>query len=165
MTTCLGKSCSFGLPRVPFVNCCQFMYLVISLLVLRAGYEIWSYQFLIIAYLFTLKYMTASSCMSNINGLIVSMYKITDRIKIRNKSCFCSCRHDTWLISLLLAAFRDRRCFRTKVNIDVVVCKTLWKKSICIKLINETDVYIVICETWFNVHIKSSDLYIVIFSM
>ena len=33
MTTCLGKSCSFGLPRVPFVNCCQFMYLVISRLV------------------------------------------------------------------------------------------------------------------------------------
>ena len=30
MTTCLGKSCSFGLPRVPFVNCCQLMYLVIS---------------------------------------------------------------------------------------------------------------------------------------
>ena len=24
MTICLGKSCSFGLPRVPFVNCCQF---------------------------------------------------------------------------------------------------------------------------------------------
>ena len=23
MTNCLGKSCSFGLPRVPFVNCCQ----------------------------------------------------------------------------------------------------------------------------------------------
>ena len=36
MTTYLGKSCSFGLPRVPFVNCGQFMYLVISLLVLRA---------------------------------------------------------------------------------------------------------------------------------
>ena len=35
MATCLGKSCSFGLPRVPFVNCCQFMYLVISLLVLK----------------------------------------------------------------------------------------------------------------------------------
>ena len=32
MTTYLGKSCSFGLPRVPFVNCRQFMYLVISLL-------------------------------------------------------------------------------------------------------------------------------------
>ena len=30
MTTCLGKNCSFGLPRVPFVNCCQFMYLVTS---------------------------------------------------------------------------------------------------------------------------------------
>ena len=31
MTTHLGKSCSFGLPRVPFVNCRPFMYLVISL--------------------------------------------------------------------------------------------------------------------------------------
>ena len=54
MTTYLGKSCSFGLPQVPFVNCRQFMYLVISLLVLRAGCGIWLYQFLIIAYLFTL---------------------------------------------------------------------------------------------------------------
>ena len=53
MTTCLGKSCSFGLPRVPFVNCCQYMYLVVSLLILRAGRGIWLYQFLIIAYLFT----------------------------------------------------------------------------------------------------------------
>ena len=33
MTTYLGESCSFGLPRVPFVNCRRFMYLVISLLV------------------------------------------------------------------------------------------------------------------------------------
>ena len=53
MTTYLGKSCSFGLPRVPFVNCRRFMYLVISLLVYRAGCGIWLYQFLIIAYLFT----------------------------------------------------------------------------------------------------------------
>ena len=53
MTTCLENSCSFGLSRVPFVNCCQFMYLVISLLVLRARCGIWLYQFLIIAYLFT----------------------------------------------------------------------------------------------------------------
>ena len=37
MTICLGKSWSFGLPLVRFVNCCQFMYLVISLLVLRAS--------------------------------------------------------------------------------------------------------------------------------
>ena len=57
MTTYLGKSCSFCLPRVPFVNCRQFMYLVISLLVLRAGYGIWLYQFLIIAYLFTFQYL------------------------------------------------------------------------------------------------------------
>ena len=40
MATCLGKSCSFGLLRVPFVNCCQFMYLVVSLLVLRAGCDL-----------------------------------------------------------------------------------------------------------------------------
>ena len=53
MTTYLGKSCSFCLPRVSFVNCRQFMYLVFSLLVLRAGYGIWLYQFLIIAYRFT----------------------------------------------------------------------------------------------------------------
>ena len=53
MTTYLGKSCSFGLPQVPFVNCRHFMYLVISLLVLRAWSGIWLYQFLIIAYLFT----------------------------------------------------------------------------------------------------------------
>ena len=53
MTTYLGKSCSFCLPRVPFVNCRQFMFLVISILVLRAGYGIRLYQFLIIAYLFT----------------------------------------------------------------------------------------------------------------
>ena len=30
MTNCLGKSCSFGLPRVLFVNCCQFMYFPFS---------------------------------------------------------------------------------------------------------------------------------------
>ena len=52
MTTCLGKRCSFGLPSVPFVNCCQFMYLVISRLVLRAGYGTWLCQFLSIAYMF-----------------------------------------------------------------------------------------------------------------
>ena len=60
MTTYLGKSCLFGLPRVPFVNCRQFMYLVISLLVLRAGCGIGLYQFLIIAYLFTLKALNIS---------------------------------------------------------------------------------------------------------
>ena len=53
-----NKICSINiiklLPRVPFVNCRHFMYLVISLLVLRAGCGIWLYQLLIIAYLFTL---------------------------------------------------------------------------------------------------------------
>ena len=64
MTTSLGKSCSFGLLRVPFVNCCQFMYLFISLLVLRTGCGIWLYQFLIIAYLFTfrLQHLRVGGC-------------------------------------------------------------------------------------------------------
>ena len=43
MTTYLGKSCSFGLPRVPFVNCRQFMYLVISLLVLSSAITLVTY--------------------------------------------------------------------------------------------------------------------------
>ena len=56
MTICLGKSCTFGLLQVPFVNCFQFMYLVISLLVLRAGCGIWLYQFLIIAIFLLYRY-------------------------------------------------------------------------------------------------------------
>ena len=31
MTTCLGGGCSFCLPRVPFVDCRQFVCLVVSL--------------------------------------------------------------------------------------------------------------------------------------
>ena len=54
MTTCLGKCCSFGLPRVSFVNCYQFIHLVISGLVLRAGHGICLYQSMIIAYPFTM---------------------------------------------------------------------------------------------------------------
>ena len=38
---------------VPFLNCCQFMYLVISFLGLGTGCGVWLYQFLIIAYFFT----------------------------------------------------------------------------------------------------------------
>ena len=53
MTTYLGGGCSFGLPRVPFVGRGRFVCLV-----LRAGCGIWLYQFLIIAYLFTLLYLT-----------------------------------------------------------------------------------------------------------
>ena len=75
MTICVGKSCSFGLPRVPFVNCCQFMYLVISLLVLRAGCGIWLYQFLIIAYLFTL--YEFSMTFLPVRGRIASGWKMS----------------------------------------------------------------------------------------
>ena len=70
MTTYLGKSCSFGLPRVPFVNCGQFMYLVISLLVLRAGCGICLYQFLIIAYLFTLQWESRNTIEKEHNSAI-----------------------------------------------------------------------------------------------
>ena len=75
MTSYRGKSCSFGLPRVTFVNCRQFMYLVISLLVLRAGCGIWLYQFLIIAYLFTLWQSQKSSTIPIEMNFIVSLYK------------------------------------------------------------------------------------------
>ena len=44
------------------VQLAAFMYLVISLLVLRAGYGIWLYQFLIIAYLFTLQIYRDKLC-------------------------------------------------------------------------------------------------------
>ena len=62
MTTYLGKSCSFGLPLVPFVNCHQYMYLVISLLVLRAGCGIWLYQLLIIFLLSVTEFSASSLC-------------------------------------------------------------------------------------------------------
>ena len=79
MTTYLGKSCSFCLPRVPFVNCRQFMYLVISLLVLRAGYGIRLYQFLIIAYLFTFQIKVVDS-KTDINQNGVQINKHLSRI-------------------------------------------------------------------------------------
>ena len=100
MTTYLGKSCSFCLPRVPFVNCRQCMYLVISLLVLRAGYGIWLYQFLIIAYLFTFYQgwrIKATTCLSlsvcskltvaNIINGVFSILCITIETIFRVNSC------------------------------------------------------------------------------
>ena len=85
MTTYLGKSCSFGLLRVPFVNCRQFMYLVISLLVLRAGCGIWLYQFLIIAYLFTIL------AKSSIRPLTFSQFSLTKKNKKRKTLFFVCC--------------------------------------------------------------------------
>ena len=77
MTTYLGKSCSFGLPRVPFVNCGQFMYLVISLLVFRAGCGICLYQFLIIAYLFTLcQNKQNRPVLTNLVAMLSTMFKV-----------------------------------------------------------------------------------------
>ena len=53
MTTWLGKSSSFGLPRVPFVNRCEFMYLVTSHLFWGQDMGSDCIIFLIIAYLLT----------------------------------------------------------------------------------------------------------------
>ena len=50
MTTYLGKSCSFGLPRVPFVNCRQFMYLV-RILNMRDGENPDDIRILLCAYM------------------------------------------------------------------------------------------------------------------
>ena len=50
---------TYGVKGDLFVNCCQFMYLVVSLLVLRAGCGIWLHQFLIIAYPFTLLWVNS----------------------------------------------------------------------------------------------------------
>ena len=77
MTTYLGKSCSFGLPRVPLVNCRQFIYLVISLLVLRAGCWILLYQFLIIAYLFT--FQSSRSCETQLISFIQDLAQSANR--------------------------------------------------------------------------------------
>ena len=95
MTTYLGKSCSFCLPQVPFVNCRQFMYLVISLLVLRAGYGIWLYQFLI--YLFTFPYPYLAPYNTREEG---QHRRISANPKIRNVQ-HTKKRYDTfihWLI-------------------------------------------------------------------
>ena len=58
MTTCLGKSCSFGLPRVPFVNCYQFMYLLFPFWFWRqdVGSDCISFWSLLIFLLWTIIY-------------------------------------------------------------------------------------------------------------
>ena len=86
MTTCLRKSCSFGLPCVPFVNCCQFMYLVISLLVLRAGCGIGLYQFLIIAYLFTLQFALTTGLVVKGSGANCNTWTILHSVSFRKYS-------------------------------------------------------------------------------
>ena len=58
-----------------------FMYLVISLLVLRAGYGIWLYQFLIIAYLFTL-YILSSLEWSNWSQRIRIYNLLYDELRV-----------------------------------------------------------------------------------
>ena len=55
MTTCLGKSCSFGLLRVSFVNVINLcVYVLLSFSVVRVGCGIGLYYFLLIVFLFTL---------------------------------------------------------------------------------------------------------------
>ena len=45
--TCLGKSCSFGLMCVPFVNVYEFLSVLLYRLVLWLGFWILMYEFLI----------------------------------------------------------------------------------------------------------------------
>ena len=78
MTTYLGKRCSFCLPRVPFVNCRQFMYLVISLF----GFEgrIWD---LIVS--------VPDHCLSFYFGNACYRQKILENVfrhEVLNKQCY-----------------------------------------------------------------------------
>ena len=71
----LGKSCSFGLPRVPFVNyCCRFMYLAISFW--YWGQNIGS------------DWSDWSDCISSWSLLIVLLYKTANE-KISGVVSFC----------------------------------------------------------------------------
>ena len=108
MSTCLGKSCAFGLPRVSFVNCCQFMYLVISLLEMRAGYGIWLYQFA--------RFISVRE-MSGIfffffqgQGIVTEFYDLSGKMKfcqnvrdMSGKFTFQSCKKLTCLVLMYLS--------------------------------------------------------------
>ena len=129
MTTYLGKSCSFCLPRVPFVNCRQFMYWVVSLLVLRAGYGIWLYQFLIIAYLFTLvlvcPWIFGQSCSSiflpsvyrpvTFNNLVNIAVKIWGKQYLQSIDIWILCKSMFEIFEVLvIQGFEGRsKCFRS----------------------------------------------------
>ena len=71
-------SCSFGLSRVLFVNCRQFMYLVNSLLVLRAGCGTWLFQFLIIAYLFT-DMSSLVKTEQNCSSMVFALFRLSEK--------------------------------------------------------------------------------------
>ena len=112
MTTYLGKSCSFCLPWVPFVNCRQFMYLVISLLVLRAGYGIWLYQFLIIAYLFTL--VGCIWCFTALHFRSFRARSVHQSLKLNFKSCRLNIQ------SFNIYIYIKHRLFQDGANVAVV---------------------------------------------
>ena len=132
MTTCLGKSCSFGLPWVPFVNCFQFMYLVVFLLFLRAGCGIWLYQFLIIAYLFTL----------DMQCYQIKAYKQSIKFEKNEIEKFRSSSQDAFLPTPLMRKFslKNAREYRglilfLRVSIPFIVMKMgtiIFRIHICI---------------------------------
>ena len=118
MTTYLGKSCSFGFPRVPFVNCRQFMYLVISLLVLRAGCGIWLYQFLIIAYLFTFQFIII---IENTTKLIFVFFSFRGNLILRNKNDVMPVEKSrNW--ALILSNIPNKPCWK----FDMFTLKIAW---------------------------------------
>ena len=110
MTTYLGRSCSFGLPRVPFVNCFQFMYLDISLLVLRAGCGIWLYQFLIIVYLFTILNGSVWFYFGIISIDLISLDILNFPIYSKLKSNY---RHERQIRRILYSLDKDIQCCKS----------------------------------------------------
>ena len=100
-----------------FVNCCQFMYLVISLLVLRAGCGIWLCQFLIIAYLFTLMVLGVSFSHKNIE----SIYK-EDRFQVN----WSSSRENLFM----------RLCYSIRFKISCSAGDSVWVLKVCIQQVS-----------------------------
>ena len=68
MATCLGKSCSFGLLCVPFVDIYQFVYVPLSLIGFEGGMWYLIVLVLIIGFLLT--------CQINLQCIVLSSRQI-----------------------------------------------------------------------------------------
>ena len=125
---------------MPFVNCRHFMYLVISLLVLRAGCGICLYQFLIIAYLFNfqlsvkhevpLRSQTFSHSLHNVT-LVLAILSFTSSSKCSaldivlplSLSIYC----DGWLIVVLSRCLLVHYLSFFQVDFKLLVVSSLYK--------------------------------------
>ena len=105
MTTCLGKSCSFGLPRVPFRKLLSIYVfkLIISLVVFRAECGVWLYHLLIhcLSFYFESVMYTVSLdiCKSLVDDLLDQAVLILHNHSMGYSRLFCSSNDDilyTW---------------------------------------------------------------------